>query len=314
MYLLDPTIKAFGEPKRLGMYIKKALQISGVSLRAVLPDFNSLTLPSVTVTKNLLLQKGAEIIVIAGIERIFVGKTLIVQDFEDYGRRDYQRPVRDEKQGMIPPKVAQIMLNFAEAPKNKIILDPFCGIGTVLQESILLGYKTYGSDINRMAIVNSEKNLEWFRNRYKVAPNKYRLETTDVAMISDVFNDQKFGAIVTEGSLGPMYSQLPKPAEIERNFNELQALWALAFHEFKKILEPGARVVICLPAYKRNISEYIMVPSIDFIIALGYTVVDHFPQAVKNMAPFLRVTERQSIIYDRKDQIVAREIITFINN
>ena len=43
VYLLDPEINAFSEPKRLGMFIKRAMQDSGFSIRLVLPQFNSLT-------------------------------------------------------------------------------------------------------------------------------------------------------------------------------------------------------------------------------------------------------------------------------
>lgn len=314
LYLLDPSIKGFGEPKRLGMFIKKGLQEEGDSIRVCLPDYNSLSLASVVVTKNLLLQKGAEIVVIAGIEKVFVGKTLVVQDFEDYGRRDYQRPIRDEKQGMIPPKVAQIMINFAHLPKNGIVLDPFCGIGTIIQESILLGYKAYGSDIAKFAISGSEKNLEWFRNRYKISPGKYKLEVSDVANVSKVFKDEKISGIVTEGFLGPMYSSFPKDADIQQNFKDLKILWLSAFKEFKKLLPKGARIVICLPCYRRDTDDYVPFPSVDFITELGYNIEDHFLATHKKLMPFLKLTERNSMIYDRKDQVVAREIVTFINN
>ncbi len=312
VYLLNPAVQAFGEPRRLGMFIKKGLQDSGVSLRAVLPDFNSLALPSVSVTKNLILQKGAEIVVIAGLDKIYVGKTLVVQDFEDYGRRDYQRPIRDDKQGMIPPKVAQVMVNLAEVPKGKVILDPFCGIGTVIQEGILIGYKMFGSDINPEAIDGSEKNLEWFRNRYQVAPGKYKLATCDVGNVTEAFKGEKIAAVVTEGSLGPIYFNLPKPAQIQKNFAELKALWVTAFTQFSKMLETGSRVVICLPAYKVGLVNYEFMPGIDDLLALGYTIEDPFPESVYKLAPFLKVTDRKSMIYDRKEQVVAREIITFI--
>ncbi|MDB4940174.1 MAG: hypothetical protein JWO40_599 [Candidatus Doudnabacteria bacterium] len=314
IYLLDQTVKAFGEPRRLGMFIKKGLQDEGASIRACLPEYNSLALASVVVTKNLLLQKGAEIIVIAGIDRVYVGKTLIVQDFEDYGRRDYQRPIRDEKQGMIPPKVAQIMINFTQAKKGSTLLDPFCGIGTMVQEAVLLGYKMDGSDIAKFAINGSEKNLEWFKNRYKIPAGKWKLEVADARKISEVFKGEKFAAIATEGSLGPIYGSLPKPALMEQNFAELTDIWLDTFKEFKKILEKGARVVVCFPAYKLNDQDYMFFPAVDQILELGYSIHDHFPEAVKKIAPFLKVTERNSMIYDRKDQVVAREIVTFINN
>ena len=40
--------------------------------------------------------------------------------------------------------------------KNEIILDPFCGSGTTLLETILLGRNTIGIDINPLAILISE--------------------------------------------------------------------------------------------------------------------------------------------------------------
>lgn len=212
VYLLDPEINAFSEPKRLGMFIKRAMQDSGFSIRLVLPQFNSLTLASVVVTHNHLIEKGAEICVLASPTKVYVGKTLVVQDFEDYGRRDYQRPIRDEKQGMIPPKVAQIMINLCGAKPGSTLLDPLCGIGTIVQEGILAGYKFLGTDINSIAISGSEKNLEWFRNRYKIPKGKFHLEVSDTKEVSKVVeNLKKIGAfqtvdgIVTEGYLGPMY-------------------------------------------------------------------------------------------------------------
>ena len=97
--------------------IKKPSPTADFPSELPLPEFNSLSLASVVVTKNLLLEKGAEICIIGGKEKVYTAKTLVVQDFEDYGRRDYQRPVRDEQQGMIPPKVAQIMLNLSGVKK-----------------------------------------------------------------------------------------------------------------------------------------------------------------------------------------------------
>ncbi len=313
VFLLDKKIQAFGEPRRLGMFIKKGLQNQGISLRAVFPEFNSLALSSVAITKNQILQKGASICAIASPIHVYVGKTLCVQDFEDYGRRDYQRPMRDEKQGMLPPKVAQIMVNLAELPKGKTILDPFCGAGTILQEAILLGYKALGSDISKTAIRGAEANLEWFRNRYKIAPGKYALELSSAEAVSEPFKGKKIDSIVSEGYLGPLYAELPKISEINANFEQISHMWAKALEEFKKILEKGSKIVFSMPAYKKNFREYILFPQIDFISNLGYTIEDLFPTAVRKIAPFIKETERHSIIYDRKDQIVAREIFVIKN-
>lgn len=312
------TPSAFGEPKRLGMFIKRAMQDSGSSIRLVLPEFNSLALASVSVTKNLLLEKGAEICILANKNVVYVGKTLRVQDFEDYGRRDYQRPIRDEQQGMIPPKVAQSMLNLVQAKPGDTLLDPFCGIGTILQEGMLLGFRMLGTDINKAAIAGSEKNLEWFRNRYKIPKGKYHLETADVTKVAAIIENLKkinafksINGIVTEGTLGPNYSKYPKPEEIKANFKNLAELYTHAFAEFSKFLENKGKIVICLPAYKKGLTSYEMMPNLDFAGVSGYTTEDLFPENLVTKFSFLKLTPRRTVIYDRKDQIVAREIVVF---
>jgi tRNA G10 N-methylase Trm11 len=306
-----PVQNIFSEPKRIGMFIKKSVTDAGQSIRLVLPEFNSLALASVVVTKNLLLQKGAEICVLVAEDHLYTAKTLIVQDFEDYGRRDYQRPVRDEKQGMIPPKVAQIMLNLARCKEGNIVLDPFCGIGTMVQEGLLLGFRMLGSDLNRTAIYGSERNLEWFRNRYKIAPGKYHLETCDAREVAPLLAGQPIAGVVTESTLGPIYSEYPRPSEIQKNFKELTELYQAVLAEFGKFLASGSRVVMCIPAYKKGREAYEMLPSLDFISPLGYNLVDIVPGSLAKKFKFLRLTERKTAIYDRKDQIVAREIVIF---
>lgn len=311
IYLLDMAAQVFGEPKRIGMMIKNSLTDGGHSIRLVLPEFNSLALASVVVTKNLLLMKGAEICIIVGQSVVYTAKTLVVQDFEDYGRRDYQRPVRDEKQGMIPPKVAQIMLNLSNAKPPQTVLDPFCGIGTVIQEGLLLGFKMLGSDINKQAVKGSELNLEWFRNRYKISPGKYHLQTVDATKLAPLLEGQKISSVVTECTLGPMYSEFPKEAEIKQNFKDLEHLYKESLKEFAKFLEKGSRVVMCIPAYRKNRDSYSKLESLDWVADLGYNILDIIPQAVAKKLKFLKLTERGTTIYDRKDQIVAREIVVF---
>lgn len=303
----------FIEPKKIGMMIKKTLTEGGLSARLVLPEINSLSLASVAVTGNLLLQKGAEVCLLVGKEKVYTAKTLSVQDFEDYGRRDYQRPVRDEKQGMIPPKVAQIMLNLSGCKSGGTILDPFCGIGTLVQEGLLLNFRMIGSDINKLAIRGSQQNLEWFRNRYKIAPGKYGLEVCDAAKVSDLIakSGHKINAVVTECTLGPMYGEFPKNHEIKRNFDELTELYKKSFSEFAKFLPKKGRVVMCVPAYKKGRGDYEMLPGLDFASDLGYNLVNLIPSPIAKKYKFLRLTGRGTAIYDRKDQIVARELVIF---
>ncbi len=309
----EKTYNIFIEPKKIGMMIKKTLTETGASVRLVLPEMNSLSLASVAVTGNLLLQKGAEVCLLVGKDKVYTAKTVSVQDFEDYGRRDYQRPIRDEKQGMIPPKVAQIMINLSETKPGGTILDPFCGIGTIVQEGLLLGYRMIGSDLNKFAVRGSEQNLEWFRNRYKIAPGKYGLEVSDATKVSEPVakSGHTISSVVTECTLGPIYFEYPSPSSIQKNFKDLTDLYTKSLTEFSKFLQKGAKIVMCIPAYRKNKGVYEMLPSLDFAKGLGYNSVSLISSQAAKKHKFLRLTERGSAIYDRKDQVVAREIVIF---
>jgi hypothetical protein len=61
------------------------------------------------------------------------------------------------------------------------------------------------------------------------------------------------------------------------------------------------------------LSEYKFMPNIDFVSKNEYTVKDPLPIPLMTKYKFLKVTPRNSIVYDRKDQVVAREIFIFQN-
>ena len=310
------SLPLYGESKRIGLEIKRVLAAASISCRVVFPQNDALSLPSVIVTNEHLLEKGAEIDFLVAEERIYLAKTATVQDFEDYGRRDYQRPARDQRVGMLPPKVAQIMINLAEYPEREMkntkcaVLDPFVGSGTIIQEAIIMGLRGVGLDISEKAIENAEKNLSWIKNRYKLPPGRFELSVSDVKDLSANLPELTYQAIITEGTLGPAYAVPPKENEIKRNFKNLEQIYLAAFKEFRKILAPGKRVVVAFPAY-RPPAGYRFFEILDKIVKLGYDIIDPLPTVLTERFDFLQVTKRKSMIYDRKDQFVSREIFVF---
>ena len=85
-----------------------------------------------------------------------------VQDIDAYAKRDQARPARDAKVGMLPPKLAQVLINLCgPLEPGAVVLDPFCGTGVVLQEALLMGYRAYGTDISERMVEYSERNLKW---------------------------------------------------------------------------------------------------------------------------------------------------------
>lgn len=269
-------------------------------------------LSSVSVVKNGLLTKGAEVILLASGNKLYVGKTLAVQEFEDYSTRDYGRPERDSRSGMLPPKLAKIMINLAGIKKEESFADPFCGSGTIITEGALLGYKNlYGSDIKKEAVLATEKNITWLKNQYlgKTQNLNLKLFTGDVSEISTKISHHSLDAIVTEPYLGPPFTHSPNDREVLLVKNQLSLLYQKAIQEFARILKKGGRVVIVFPAFKINRRYYLLdiIPSSN---QMGFRLLHILPESfAKQYSNFL--SERKTYLYGRGDEFVTREILVF---
>lgn len=282
--------------KDIGLKLKKYFSEAGISSRFVIS--REKTLSSVVITQNKLLKKGIEIILAAEDKQTYIGETMAVQLFKDLSLRDYGRPARDDLSGMLPPKLAQIMLNLAQIPnENSEIVDPFCGSGTILSEALLMGYKhLFGSDISLKAIEDTRKNISWTRELYKTDNFKLKLLVKDAAYLSKFIKADSIEAIITEPFLGPQRGLI--------NFNQvipnLESLYSEAIKEFLKILKTGGRVVMIWPLFygQRPItSNY-----------TGFKILNMIPENIES-SKFLKKNSRETIVYGRPGQKVYREVV-----
>ena len=89
--------------------IKKAAKRSMRTVPNKAPALNS-----AQVLHNKLNRLGAwELLLVKHGQETFLAQTMFVQDIEAYGARDQARPKRDARVGMLPPKLAQIIINLA---------------------------------------------------------------------------------------------------------------------------------------------------------------------------------------------------------
>lgn len=319
---------AIGEMKqmeKLAMKIKKKLKDKGFAVRWV--SSKEAQLSSVIVKKNKLLDFGAEIVLLRQNDGWFLGRTLAVQEFADYSFRDYGRPARDKLSGMLPVKLAKIMINLAKAKKEDIILDPFCGSGTILSEALLLGYQNLiGSDISAKAITDTKANLEWLRKNYQILrhcedsevtsedeaisridQSRYQLFNLDARSLSQKIGINSIDAIVTEPYLGPV-KLLKGEKEVKKVITQLEELYLDSFKEFSKILKSGARIVIVFPIFKVK-NNFYQLEILDKIQQLGFVKAPFLPKGWTQ--DLITITARGSLIYSRPDQHVLREIFSF---
>lgn len=217
------------------------------------------SLSSVVIQKNHV----TEIILVGDI----VAKTIAVQDFEQWNTRDFKRPHADPRSGMLPPKVARMIVNLLGSDLRGLqgltLLDPFCGMGTILSEAHLVGWGVLGSDQSPQVIEKTKKNLEW------LGVKNFQLFVSDATHISESLAKESVDAIVTEPYLGP--SDIKPP--IENIIKGLEKLYLGCLKDWLKILKPKGKIVMALPEYHVNKKSYFVKKVIDRCETLGYTTL-----------------------------------------
>lgn len=313
VYLLDPDLSRDRASKAadlyvgLGLAIKKELKERGRSARWVEPRPGRV-LSSVAVAKNRLIEEGAEFVVLVRRDgQAEVGLTEVVQPFEEFSQADYGRPSRDTLQGMLPPKLARLMVNLARVPASAVLLDPFCGSGTVLTEALRLGFrKVVGSDIDPEAIKSTEKNIAWLKDNKLIAGDpETELLAADARDLIRRLPQSSVEALVSEVYLGPPRRGKETRGDLQRNLSAIEKMLYEALSSWRKILKPGAALVLALPVYILGNEKHGL--KISEFLKLGYQVERPItPELARQVAA--ETAKSGNLLYGRRDQLVWREI------
>jgi len=239
--------------QKIGLDLKRLIKEEGGTARFV--TSKEYPLSSVIVQKEIL-NKGMEIVIMKTGGGFYIGTTLAVQPFELYSKLDFGRPNRDAKSGMLPPKLAQIMINLAEQPLDKIILDPFCGSGTVLQQAVFLGYKKIlGADSSARAVEDTRVNLNWLAQEFNVQFN-FNVKHLDVESLPQAIRAHSIDAIVTEPYLGPALRGHESNDFLQKTVRELGSLYRGALRAMTAILKPDGVIIMIVPELKSKTKSY----------------------------------------------------------
>lgn len=286
--------------QKLAINLKKAMRNNGHSVRVV--PHEGLQLGSATVLHNKLThEKNIEIVVVSDGKDMVIGKTTHEQDIESYTQRDRNRPYRDAKVGMLPPKLAQIIINLASKRDSinpiseQMILDPFCGTGVLIQEALLMGYLVHGSDIDIRMIDYTLRNIEWLYNTTDYPGTLLTVrdaDATDKQWIEGPILD----SIACETYLGQPLSTLPPKDQLQKIISSTNDLHEKFFMNLAKQIKPGTLLCCAVPAW-RNGNDFIHLPVIDQLTDMGYT------------RSKLKHVRNEDLIYWREGQVVARELL-----
>ncbi len=224
--------------------LKKRLKAEGIKSRFINKNFKNIS----SAQYKSISRKGIELIIVNHKGRFTIGRTTAVQDIDSYSKRDYEKPFRSMQMGMLPPKLAQILINLTGV-RGKI-WDPFCGGGTLVMEGLLMGRDMVGSDINPKHIEGAKNNAAWLKKEFSVSADAKLL-------VHDATQPFKkpFDAIAFEGDLGVPHNQSIQSDRLKTIMEGLDDLY-LRFFENLKNMKCSTPVVAALPFFRlRNGQE-----------------------------------------------------------
>jgi tRNA (guanine10-N2)-dimethyltransferase len=227
--------------------VKEMARKEGLSVRFILPRKGQ-SLSGAQVEENGLIGRGVEFLLSSGESGVVLGRTVAVQGFQEDADRDMQKPDRRVYEGLLPPKLARILVNLSRRPDTRSLIDPFCGSGVLLIEALALGLDVYGVDRDTGALEASRRNLEWFSERARVQ-GKYRLRPGDSRNLSEYFKPLSIDAAATEPDLGPPLRRPLSFDQAKEAAAGLRDLYARVLAELRIVLKPGSRCTFITPIF-----------------------------------------------------------------
>ncbi len=284
--------------ERVMLQAKKSIKALGRPVRIVFGKTSELGTAQI-LHNDLTGPNGWELVVVSSGDSAYLAQTVKVQDIQGYGARDQARPYRDARVGMLPPKLAQIIINLAAGqlkPSHSTLLDPFCGTGVVLQEANLMDYNVYGTDIEPRMVEYSIGNLHWLREKFIVEGENVRIELGDATSHEW---QQPIDLVACETYLGQPYASLPPTEQLQRNIRFVDKLHRNFLFNLQKQINKGTRLCLAVPAWHTK-NGFLHLPVLDHLQQLGY-----------NRLKFIHAS-KGNLIYHRENQIVGRELIVLV--
>ena len=290
------------EIQKIGIILKQKLKTSQRSLRLI-PNAEPTLNTAVSHHNKLgLAENKVEILIVrAQNGRIIVAESIGAQNITALAKRDQGRPKRDAFVGMLPPKLAQIIINLAtptqpSSRQDLTLLDPFCGTGVILQEAALMSYEVYGTDLSEKMVEYSEKNLDWLQDTY-------HLPVSRTLHHGDAMNTtwrQPIHAVACESYLGQPFSAPPSPSKLTEVRGNCNHIISTFLKNIARQLTPGTPLCVAVPAWKDAFGSFTHLPLISQLEKLGYT-----------QHQFTNV-QSSDLLYYREDQVVARQLLVLV--
>jgi tRNA G10 N-methylase Trm11 len=192
---------------------------------------------------------GLDLVVAGGIESgPLYGVTVGFSDVAGFERRDFGRSYQNPTM-TLSPRAARVLVNLSATEETKTLLDPFCGLGTILQEALVCGYNVVGVDKSRGFVEKARSNLAWLKEEYGLSP---KLEVNLLHGDATKLEHQRlppFEAIATEPILIPTFKENPTSAKSREALGSAAYVYRASLHSLSLIMSSKeGRMTIVTPS------------------------------------------------------------------
>ncbi|MHA1685905.1 MAG: TRM11 family SAM-dependent methyltransferase [Candidatus Heimdallarchaeaceae archaeon] len=261
-------------------------------------------LPPYQYHKQKIHSRGIELTIFQVKSKILLGYTRWVTNPLEDMKLDEKRPIRYFTHGT-SIKVARTLIFLSDLPQNGLLLDPFCGTGTILLQGLKLGYRVIGVDKDPKCVRAAKMNLQAFVRQSKsfaLQNEKWQVFLHDSRSLKKVIKEP-VDAIVTEPFLGPFLKRLPPIDEAKGIMQQLTELYIRVLKQSSQVIKKGRKIIFIMPIYsyarEREISP------------------DHMKIADKANLKLITTSElfdvSLPIPLGRKHNIIRRKLVVFTN-
>ena len=282
--------------KRFPLEFKRALKATERSVRWF---ENEGDVSPAAIAKLGLIEDGYDFTLVEEGDMCWIAVTHEVQNADAWTKFDMERPRRNAKNGMTPPKLASMMVHLAGHPPT--VLDPFCGSGTIVAGAMMAGSSVvYGSDVSANILADARQNIGWAQGEGLLPAECVAHLTIADARKHIPLEPESIDAIITEGYLGAPLQGHESQAYLEREAEGVRALWEEALPRLHRVLKPNGCIITAWPSYKLQSGSARMDIS---PLRLGDRGFAYEPFSLVNG------TTRPALLYVRPDQHIGRRIV-----
>ncbi|MHA1959940.1 MAG: TRM11 family SAM-dependent methyltransferase [Candidatus Thorarchaeota archaeon] len=205
---------------------------------------NTALWPATIARHKLLSPPNAEILAVFTEDTLYIGRTVVVYDSQLQKYRDETRPYVSAEIST-SPKLCRTLLNLAGARSGDVVLDPFCGTGTILMEAAMLDMRCIGIDSDAEVVRGARSNLKWLASELDQMID-FTIIRGDSRQASELLH-APVDAVAFEPDLGSIYSDPPNRSEAEDSIKSLTELYNDVLRSVSKILNQGRRIGMTVP-------------------------------------------------------------------